>query len=248
MKKFIASLIVSFAVLLPAIAQKNSSADKTKIIQEQAGRPDVPGDLFIEIGFNYLKDNEEWKYNFWGSKLLNFYYQYDYNLGDSRFSFHPGIGIATDKYDMSDETLINVDSAGFLSIETIRVDSIIPDAFKIIKSKLSTAYLEIPLELRWRSMKYDPKRSLKISVGGKIGFLLDSKTKIKYGAASEKKIIKQKEDWGIRNIRYSVYGKVGYGNAYLFYNYNLSTLFDKNKGPNQTEMTPMTFGFALSLF
>ena len=248
MKKFIASLIISFAVLLPAIAQKNSTADKTKIIQEQAGRPDVPGDLFIEVGFNYLKDNDEWKYNFWGSKLLNLYYQYDYNIGDSRFSIHPGIGVATDKYDMSDETLFYADSAGIRVMKVGEVDSLISGSYDIRKSKLSTAYLEIPLELRWRSMKYDPKKSLKISVGGKIGFLLDSKTKLKYGADGEKKITKQKEDWAVRNIRYSVYGKVGYGNAYLFYNYNLSTLFDKNKGPNQTEMTPMTFGFALSLF
>ncbi len=249
MKKYVVTLILSIALFLPAIAQKNSSADKKKIIKEQAGRPDVPGDLFIETGFNYLVDNDEWKYNFWGSKVLNVYYQYDYNLGDSHFSFHPGIGIGTDKYDMSNETLIyGSDSIGNRILETIRVDSLIPGAYKIRKSKIATAYLEIPLELRFRSLKYDPKRSLKISVGGKIGFLVDSKTKLKYDAEGEKKVTKQKEDWGIRSIRYSVFGKVGYGNAYLFYNYQLSSLFDKNKGPNQTEMTPMTFGFALSLF
>jgi hypothetical protein len=249
MRKIFLSLVLSLVILLPAIAQKNATADKNKIVKEQAGRPDGPGDLFIEVGFNYLAHNKEWKDKFWGSKILNVMYQYDYNVNDSKISLHPGIGISTEKYAMDTSTLTyGEDLIGNRIVETINLREVRPEATEFTKSKIATTYLEIPLEIRWRSLKYDPKRSLKLSVGGKIGFLLDNKTKIKYEEYGEKKISKQNEQFEVRKVRYSVYGKLGYGNAYLFYNYNLSTLFETNKGPNQTEMTPMMFGFALSLF
>ena len=249
MKKIYLLIISALTLTHICVAQKNSAADKKPVIKEQAGRPDVTGDLFAEIGFNVLQNNNEWNSKWWGSKVFNLYYQYDKDLGDSHFSFHPGIGIGTEKYAMDTSTLYTgFDGNGEYVFQTIALDSIYPNATKFRKSKIATTYLDIPIELRWRSMKYDPKRSLKIAIGGKIGFLLDSKTKVKYDEFGEKKVDKQKEDYGIKKIRYSAYGKIGYGNAYLFFNYNLSTLFDKNKGPNDTEMTPMMFGFALSLF
>jgi len=249
MRKIFLFVICASFISSISLAQQNNAADKNKIIKEQAGRPDVPGDLFMEVGFNMLQDNNEWESKFWGSKIFNMYYQYDYNLGDSKLSIHPGLGISTQKYAMDTSTLAYLpDANGDFVVQTIRLDSVFQNANDFVKSKIATTYLEIPLELRWRSLKYDPKRSLKIAVGGKIGLLIDSKTKVKYEEFGEKKITKQKEDFGISKFRYSVYGRIGYGNAYLFYNYNLSTLFEKNEGPNNTEMTPMMFGFALSLF
>lgn len=249
MKKIFLTLAASIVAFSLCFAQKNSAADKTKIIQEQAGRPDVPGDLFMETGFNILMDDEVMNTKLWGSKIFNFYYQYGKNIGDSRFSIHPGIGIGTEKYAFNDTaTLYSAVVQNKVVNELVRIDSLYPNASDFRKTKLATTYLDIPVEIRWRSLKYDPKRSLKIALGAKIGFMLDAHTKVKYDEAGEKKIRKQKADFGLNKVRYGVYGKVGYGNAYLFYYYSLTTLFDGSSGPQGTEAFPVMFGISLSVF
>ena len=109
-------------------------------------------------------------------------------------------------------------------------------------------YIDIPLELRWRLKKYDPKRSLTVTLGGKVGYLFDSKTKVKYDEDGETKKTKQKEKFELSSLRYGAYAKVGFGGFTAFYYYSLSDLFKKDKGPMGTTMYPMTFGLSLALF
>lgn len=249
MKKILFTLAITTFTFTIGLAQSNSAADKKKIIQEEAGRPDVPGDLFIETGFNMLMDDDDvLNTKLWGSKIFNFYYQYGKNIGSSRFSVHPGIGIGTEKYAFGDSLTLRsrLDQNAVIN-EMYPVDSIYPNT-NVRKNKLAVSYLDIPVELRWRSQKYDPKRSVKVAVGGKVGFRLDAHTKVKYDALGEKKVSKQKEDFDVSKIRYGVYGKVGYGNAYLFYYYSLSQLFDGSSGPQGTEAFPVMFGLSLSVF
>jgi hypothetical protein len=106
----------------------------------------------------------------------------------------------------------------------------------------------VPLELRWISRKYDPKRSVKVIAGVKGGYLVDIHTKIKYDQYGQVKKTKQKEDFELNKLRYGVYGKVGYGAFGLSYYYQLSQLFDAERGPDGTAATPMTFGLWLYLF
>lgn len=253
MKRIIFALLISTFTINFGIAQKNATADKKKIIKEEAGRPDVPGDFFLETGFNMLIDDDVLNTTLWGSKIFNAYYQYGKNIGDSRFSVHPGIGIGTEKYALNDTMTVGYrfDSNNDWVVSALRIDSSITH-FRadpnVRKSKLATTYLDIPIELRWRSLKYDAKRSLKVAVGGKIGILLDSHTKIKYDGIDEKKTVKRKENFGLNNFRYGAYAKVGYGNFYVFYYHSLSTLFNGADGPGATEAYPIMFGLSLSVF
>ncbi len=98
------------------------------------------------------------------------------------------------------------------------------------------------------SRKYDPRSSVKITIGAKVGFLFGSKTKVKYTENGETKKTKQKEKFELSPIRYGVYGKLGYGGFSAFYYYSISELFIKDKGPMGTTMYPMTFGLSLALF
>ena len=140
------------------------------------------------------------------------------------------------------------DSLGNSQIQFVPLDSIYGEGVTYKKSQINPNYLDIPIEFRWRSRKYDPKRSLKVVVGGKVGFMFDSKTKIKYREDSENKITKQKEGWEISQIRYGVYGRIGFGGFGAYYYYSLSDLFKKDRGPMATTMFPMTFGLSLALF
>ncbi len=231
---------------------KNNKANRTsKLIQEKAGRPDIPGDLMVEFGFNWVQENPPgYGFKTMSSRTFNAYYLYEINIGESAFSFHPGIGIGTEKYAFDKNITLGygLDSLGEREVQFVPLDSIFSSGTSFKKSQINTNYFDIPLELRWRSRKYDPKRSFKIALGGKVGFLLDSKTKIKYNSNGESKITKQKEKFELSSIRYGAYVRIGYGAISAFGYYSLSDLFNKDKGPMGTTMYPLTFGLSLALF
>lgn len=248
--------IVLFLAFSSVFAQdgtpKNNKANRTsKLIQESAGRPDIPGDLMIEFGFNWILDQpERVGFNTMGSRTFNAYYLYEKNLGESAFSFHPGIGIGTEKYKFVDNLTLGYvsDSLGEREVHFIPLDSIYGRGTDYKKSQINPIYVDVPIEIRWRSRKYDPKRSLKVALGGKVGFLIDSKTKVKYNNFGETKITKQKEQFELSQLRYGGYMRLGYGGFSAYAYYSFSDLFNKDKGPQGTTMYPFTFGLSLALF
>ena len=245
-------LFSSLIVIAQEATPKNNKANRTsKLIQEKAGRPDIPGDLMIEFGFNWVQEHPPGVgFKTMSSRTFNAYYLYEMNLGESAFSFHPGIGIGTEKYAFDQNLTLGygLDSLGSREVQFVPLDSIYSEGVSFKKSQINPNYFDIPIEFRWRSRKYDPKRSLKLVVGGKVGFMFNSKTKIKYREEGESKITKQKEGWELSKIRYGVYGRLGFGGFSAFYYYSLSDLFRKDKGPMLTTMFPMTFGLSLALF
>lgn len=253
-KLFVATaLFLTSTMVFGQEAKQKSDQTKsaTKQVAEKVGRPDIPGDLMIEFGFNWVQDHPTgYGFNTIGSRTFNAYYLYEMNLGESAFSFHPGIGIGSEKYAFADNYTLGygLDSIGNNQLEFVHLDSIYGGGVSYKKSQINPNYLDIPFELRWRLKKYDPKRSFKIVVGGKVGWNFDSKTKVKYHADGETKITKQKENWQLNNFRYGVYGRLGLGGFSAFYYYSLSDLFRKDKGPMGTTMYPMTFGLSLALF
>ena len=63
---------------------KNTKANRTsKLIQEKAGRPDIPGDLMIEFGFNWMQESSPIGFNTMKSRTFNAYYLYEKNIGES---------------------------------------------------------------------------------------------------------------------------------------------------------------------
>lgn len=247
MNKIIPFLIFLVAFSTASFSQSNNKAKRQKkVISDQLGRPDVPGDFLIEFGVSPMQNRPElMDQNLWGSKFFNVYYMHNVNLGNSSFSFHPGIGVGTDKFAFANAHTLEYAEDG--SVVFAPLDSLLPGA-DIKKSKIGVNYIDIPIEFRWRMKKHDPKRSFKIAVGGKVGFLFDGKTKIKYRIDGDTKVLKRKEDFQLEQFRYGVYGKVGFGNFYLNYFYSLSNLFKSGKGPEANEAFPMNIGLTINIF
>jgi hypothetical protein len=232
---------------------KNNKANRTKkLIQEEVGRPDLPGDLVLEFGFNWVKDHPPgYSFNTMKSPTFNIYYLYDMSIGESAFSYHPGFGVGTEKYTFSDDITLGygLDMSGNREVQFVYLDSIYGPGTSFKKSQFVPIYLDIPMELRWRSKKYDRKKSVKVAIGGKVGLLIDNKTKVKYtDLSSETKKTKQKENFEMNTIRYGAYAKVGFGGFSAFYYYSFSDLFKKDNGPMGTTMYSNTFGVSLALF
>ncbi len=98
------------------------------------------------------------------------------------------------------------------------------------KYKLATAYLEIPLELRFTANPMKPNKTLKFAVGLKGGVLLNAKTKAKNLLDKNDNTINDYTE-KISNKRYFntsrlvATARIGYGYFSLFGAYNITSVF-----------------------
>lgn len=241
MKKILGVLLV---VLISNVLIAQEDSNK--------GKPDIPGTLLVDLGFNVLNNApESMDTKLIGSKTFNLYYQYDINIGDSRFSFHPGIGVGIDKYHFdADVTLTHLQDASGSYVTSI--DSLVnlfPNASGFNKSKLAATYLDIPVEFRFHTNPYDKSRSFKFGIGGRIGFKLNSHTKIKYTEDGNTVKFKNHQNFDMNTIRYGATARVGIGWFTLFYYHNMSDLFKSDKGPSLgTAITSYTVGLTIAGF
>lgn len=193
--------------------------------QEYPGaQPDLPGTLIFDFGPNFLEDTpEEMNLKIWGSRGVDVYYLYPVPFGESRFSFHPGFGFGFVSYSFSrNVTLSDTDPT-----QVIELDQ---DIFQSVdKTQLSTHYIDIPLEFRFYTK--EDNRGFMVAIGGKVGRLINSYTKVKYEQDGEKKVDKLKREYNLNPWRYGAQARVGFRAINLFGYYGLSDLFQKNQGP-----------------
>jgi hypothetical protein len=109
-------------------------------------------------------------------------------------------------------------------------------------------FIDIPVELRFSTNPDDPARSFKIGVGGRVGYLINAHTKIRYREDGDIKKLKNHQDFNLTRLRYSAFVKMYFGNFSLFAVYNLNPMFKSDKGPNQTKAQSYTIGISLASF
>lgn len=235
-------------ITLLSVFFTSAYSQETQKKQKGIARPDIPGTFVLELGLNAAPNApSRFDKGFWGSRTLNVYYQYDIRILKSGFSFVPGIGFSferfkfvngyTLKYGGDSLALVSPEKSGYPGMR---------------KSQLITNFIELPLEICYRSNPDDPGRSFKASVGYRIGYLYDAFTKLKYKEDHEVKQLKDKQFFELSRFRHGIYGKVGVGNFSLFTYYNLNNLFEEGKGPVQngvpSDFNTMTIGISLSSF
>ena len=244
--------IAAFALLL-GITFTASAQNETP--EKFSRRPDIPGTFVLEFGFNRdLSAPEDFSLGFFGSRAVNIYYQYDIRILKSSFSFVPGIGLSLERFKFGNEYTLDYDANDLGSIVMVApANAPVPD---IRKSQLITNYIDIPLEIKYSTKPDDPARSFKISVGGRVGYMYDSFTKIKYKEDGEVKKLKSKEDFNLNKFRYGLTARIGIGNFSLFGYYNLTPLFEEGKGLSdissentvKNDFSTLTIGISLASF
>lgn len=247
---------VYLLMLLPSLLF--GQTDKETTVK---GRPDIPGTFSIEFGFNRLtRPPQDLRYGFWGSRTLNLYYYYDQRIGNTKFSVHPGLGVGMERFKLisflqtysdttiriSGATLIRqpggtqlVNSGRVLFNDTTRSAS---------KSMFIINYFDIPVEFRFTANTNDPAKSFKAAIGGRVGFLLNAHTKLKYNEDGETKKVKNRQSFNLNEMRYSAFARIGVGNAYLSFYYNFSDLFKAGRGPDGTRTSSYTITLTLTAF
>ncbi|HYG04692.1 MAG TPA: outer membrane beta-barrel protein [Chryseosolibacter sp.] len=225
-----------------------TSFSQTTETKTRSGRPDIPGTFVVELGVNRTPGAaSNVSLGLWGSRTLNVYYQYDLRIAKSKFSVVPGIGLSMERFKFKDFRTLGYDADSLMLM--LPEDLGLPN---MRKSQLITNYIDIPVELKYSSKPEDPSRSFKVSIGGRIGYLYDGFTKIKYKDDGDVYKIKNKQDWNLNRLRYGVFGKLGIGNFSFFTYYNLTNLFEDDgalwQARQQTNFNTFTVGISLSSF
>lgn len=177
------------------------------------------------------------------SRSANLYVMMDKVFkSDKRFSVGFGLGVGSSNMYFKN---LNVDIISTSSkLPFTNLDS--SNRFK--KYKLTTAFLEVPVEFRFTNDPEKPNKSIKAALGVKVGTLLSVHTKgktlqNKSGGTINNYIEKQNSKRFFNSTRLAVTGRVGYGNYSLFASYQVNSLLKDGMGP---DIRPLQIGICLS--
>jgi hypothetical protein len=177
------------------------------------------------------------------SRVANVYVMMDKPFKNNRrFSAAFGLGISSsNKYFKNYK--IDITSTNS-KLPFTNLDSL--NRFK--KYKLTTAFLEVPVELRFINNPDKEKKSFKAAIGVKVGTLLSVHTKgktlqNKNGGTINNYVQKDNNKRFFNTTRLSVTGRVGYGNFSLFGSYQINNLLKDGIGP---DIKPLQIGICLS--
>lgn len=251
MKK-IYTFLLAFVLIQGAFAQDSlqvAKKSKTPI----GGRPNIPSDLKFEFGFNQLNNrSEDMGIRFFAARTFNVYYQYPISIfGEaSGFTMDIGIGVGTDKYAFKDDqTLYNNPTLGPESSQLQDIRDVLGENINIKKNVVAANYFDIPLDFTYHFNKANYSKGFQVSVGGKIGYLYESHTKVKYEDSNRlKRQIKDSQNYGFEKLRYGISVKAGSPGFYAWSYFGLNQVFQKGMGPNGTEATQINFGIAVNVF
>lgn len=228
----------------PKTGKKPTDATK------KAGRDRLVIDLFHD---NWLTKPDTVTTKWYGRGIGVYSMLLDKNLIKKNVSFAVGVGLSShnvynnvfvEYYDI-DSTLLtpvyaNVTNATTGVVEKVSVD------YK--KNKINTTYVDVPVELRFRTNPNAKGRSFKLGLGARVGYLISAHTKYKgndlTGLQREVKIKEViTKNNNLNRFRYGLNARIGYGNINIFGFYSLSTLFEKNQGP---EVVPFSVGISFN--
>lgn len=211
----------------------------TQVVDEETKKKFTIGlDVFADLWQDVPKEQLE------ASTInpgVNIFGTYNYMFGNSNVSLSPGIGLGI--HNLFNKSMIRTtDESTFF----VPLSDTLPDV-SYRKSKLVVTYLDIPIELRYKS-----EGGFRLAAGFKFGFLIHSHTKYKGADYMEEEtsdddpvIYKKGKIDFLETTRYGFMARIGYKWLNIWGYYQLSTLFEKGKGP---EMYPISIGLTLIPF
>jgi hypothetical protein len=150
-----------------------------------------------------------------------------------------GAGLTYNSYGLKN----NVDISTLDSSATyaLNVDNTIRD---YSKNKFRASYIHVPLMLEFNTSQ-DNDKSFHIAAGAIGGWRMGSITKQKWENENDKYQSRRKSDFNLAPFTLDATARVGYKNFTVFATYGLTSLFQKDKGP---EVYPVTVGLQIVPF
>ena len=213
---FVGSSLLTLAQGMEETPDKSSPADKLDKLVLDVNHDrwiDAPDSINTEIY----------------SRGVHINLMYDIPLGESPFAFAIGLGIGSSNI-FTDATVVNqVDSTGEIFTTLQQFD----EDYDYDKNKLSSNYLDIPLEFRFRTKPNEKGQRFKVTAGAKIGYLINMHSKTIDKEGKYKTFIYPTAN----DFRYGAFFRIGYGKIGLNAYYSLSPVFDEGKAITLTQVS-----------
>ncbi len=240
MRKFISSLL-AFLVTVGALAQTDTTV---KMKAPKASYQARANDHFMfQVGYTNWNNKPDSIHTTGLPRTFNFYIMLDFP-----FKTNPHLSVAIGPGVSSDNMFFNKTYIGLKDhTTTIRFQDL-SDTSHFKKYKLNTTFLEVPVELRFRSNPDNDAKSVKFALGAKVAYLINAHTKgktflDKSGKTLFTYIDKQSSTAFFNTTRLSGEARFGYGHFSLFATYAITALFKDGFGP---QVHPVTFGLSVS--
>lgn len=253
MKKLLAT---SFLFLSFYAAQAQITTDTTIVNTMGATPPATPAkwkniDLsnrsndhfMLQFGFDKWSGSNDSTTPSGFSRHFNIYFMLDKPFKNNpKFSVGLGVGIGSSNM-FFEKKSIDLKS-GSPRLPFARLDS----ATHFKKYKLTTVFLEAPIELRYNSNPENSNKGLKMALGVKVGTMVNAHTKGKTlvdkgGNTVNAFIMKENSKRFFNSTRLAVTGRVGVGIISLQGAYQITTLLKDGAGP---VINPYSLGIAIS--
>jgi hypothetical protein len=177
------------------------------------------------------------------SKSINVYFMFDFPFKTNpKLSMAFGPGISSDNI-IFKETFVGIKESSALFQFNDRSDT---NHFK--KTKLSTVYLEAPIEFRYTADPLNSDRSFKFAIGVKVGTMIAAKAKNKdWQDKNDNSLLdytmKETSKRYFNTTRLSAQARVGKGHFSLYGSYQITSLFKEGAA---AEIRPYSIGITLS--
>lgn len=220
-------LILLFAEILNAQNKKNE--DVKYFARDQ---------VIFDLNYNYWIDDDNITQQKLNSYGCSFYTMYNLLGRYSNVCFAAGFGLSMENINLETQPY---DSAGFTHFVKI------PSNIEYQKNKIALTYLDVPVEIRIRTNPNEKRKSFKIFLGGKFGYLINNHLKYIGEDLVTGKWVKYKKYYlpNISTFRYGLSCRIGFGKFNVTGFYALSSLFEENKSP---EIYPVNIGLSMILY
>ncbi len=148
-----------------------------------------------------------------------------------------GLGLQLQSFRLSQNTTIEKTYSGRIIPKTLFFED-------NQKSKLSTAFLVIPLLAEFQVPVKNYANRMYASIGFYGGFWLNSHTKIKYRSEKKEKL-KTPNDFSLKKFKHGIMARMGYRWVNVYFMYDLNPVFKDNLGP---DLNTFSIGFTFIRF
>ncbi|MCU0328531.1 MAG: PorT family protein [Chitinophagales bacterium] len=182
----------------------------------------------------------------WFNPNIGFYYMHDVSLGKSKLSIAPGLGFTFSKINLDKRVLVQ-DAAGIF-FEHANVTYNATNRMTYTGSSFYNSWIEIPLELRYRTNPISGTNSFKFAIGMRAGLRLASNSKVSYIDAQrgDEVTITAVPFTDVNPFRYGATLRIGYGAFNIFGYYGLNQLFKENRNTANADLKQYSIGLSIS--
>ncbi|HVX52163.1 MAG TPA: outer membrane beta-barrel protein [Chitinophagaceae bacterium] len=242
------NVFLGVLLVLAFSAASAQGTDSTKNIWRKYDLSNRANDHFmIQYGFDGWATTPDSTSPSGFSRHFNFYFMLDKPFKNNpHLSTGYGLGIGSSNIFFTDKYINLKSLTSTLPFNDVSASSI--NHYK--KFKLTTIFVELPLELRYAANPVTPDKGLKAAVGIKLGYLLNSYTKGKNAVDANGNTIygptykeKEYDTRFINHTRVAVTGRLGIGNFSVDFSYQLTNFLKVNTGP---AINPYSVGLTLS--